>query len=197
MQGVIDGIEDEMVKERRRKELAAHVRKAALSGVLSGAVGAGLHNFLGGERSISKVVAAAGKAGLFTGGLAGGATYVGGKAVHPDVNDPSGYTKSGGLGGLIGGGLAGAALGAGVGSGLVKFPKIAGITDNLLGDKIARAALSGGGKGAAVGAALGGTALGLGAGYRGMEEGMQLDFLHNQARKARARRQALEDYDAR
>lgn len=184
-----DRLREAMMRERERQQLNQSTRTAALGGGASGAVMGAVTGIMGGKRKLADILKAAATSGLLSGGFAGGATYLGGKALGaPDEDDPSANTHRGALGGAIGGGLAGAGLGALISSGKMKVPKIAGLTDNLIIDKLK--GLVGKAHGTKMGAGLMGALGAGGVGYLGADEGMQLDFLANEMKKARKRRAA-------
>lgn len=177
------------LREKERERLLESTRAAATSGGISGGITGAMGRLLAGRKNPMEILKAALGVGALGAGLAGGATYVGGQLMGPaPKNDPSSYTTRGGLGGLVGGGLVGAALGGLIGGGKLRVPKIAGVTDNIIGDKLASLALSPSSRNAKIGAALGGAGLGAGAGYLGADEGMQLDFLKNEVAKSQKKR---------
>lgn len=179
--------EEEFLRQKRRDKLAESVKSAALSGGISGASVGAVARLLAGKRAIPEILLGAAGAGATSAALGAGATYVGGELLGPASDkDPSAYTKRGGIGGAVGGGLLGAAVGGLAGAGKVKLPKFA--ANNLIGDALAKLAANPSARTAKLGALLGGTVLGGSAGYLGADEGMQLDFLTNEANAARRRR---------
>lgn len=198
-------LEDERQRRREAEQLADNSRHAALGAGLTGASVGAIGKLLGGGRRVADLMRGAGAAGAATAGLAGGATYLGGKLFGvPDEYDPTGYTETAGLGGAVGGGLlgalAGGAIGGGALKGLAKIPALrkvlqramhAPAVDNLLGAQFAKLAKTGGGRNALKGALLGGGLLGTGASYVAGGEGMQLDFLRNQLHDEEEIKEAL------
>jgi hypothetical protein len=186
----------QQLEDRKKRRILESAKHAGLGGLVSGIIGGGTGKLMAGERSMANILKAAGNSGLLFGGLAAGATAMGGAVMGaPDPEDPGGYSKSGGYGGLIGGGIAGAGLGALIGAGKMKVPAITGVTDNIIAGKLAALAGKPSVRNAKIGALIGGGALGGAAGFRGMEEGMQLDFLNNQVRKLKKDRMKQREID--
>ena len=163
------------------KDINAATRNAVLSGGASGAA-FGLGTALLARKKAAQVAMAALAGGGAGGALAGGSTYLGSKLMGaPDTNDPSGFTKRAGLGGAVGGGGIGAILGGLIGG-------------TSAGQKLAPDVLMPyikslkGQRGAAIGAAIGALGLGGAAGYKGADEGMQLDFIRNQINDAKRKK---------
>lgn len=182
-------------KEAANDRLASNTKTAALSGLVTGGTTGAIARLLAGKRKIAEILAGAAGTGALGGALAGGATYLGGKLLGAeDPSDPSHFTKSGALGGVVAGGLAGGALGGLMGGGKIRMPtKLLarlGVGDNLIMDKLAGLAAAPSMRNAKIGALIGGGTLGAVGGFQGGDEGMQLDFIKNQSARARKRRAA-------
>lgn len=116
------------------------------------------------------------------GALGAGATAAGvGLMGKPEADEPTGYTRRGGIGGAVAGGAVGGGLGALVGSGKMKLPSAAPEWLAHYASKLK------GGKGALIGAGIGALGLGAAASYAGSDEGMPLDFLANEMRERKKR----------
>ena len=162
-------------------------RIAALGGMGSGAALGGANYLVGATRqgfSPRAMLMRALFGGIAGGGLASGASYLGSKALGTsDPDDPSAYTHRGAAGGAIAGGALGAGTGAALASGLWK-PK----TENMILSYLKSMAKKPGG--AAKGALLGAIGGGLLAGHLGGDEGMQVDFLNQELKRAKMRNQS-------
>ncbi|HBR25988.1 MAG TPA: hypothetical protein DD732_02940 [Rhizobiales bacterium] len=186
---------ERLLKERRREAMWKSARNATVSGAVTGASVGGISHLLAGARNPGKILAAALSGGALAGGMAGGATVVGNSLMGPpEHDDQSGYTRRGTIGGLVGGGLTGAVAGGLIGAGKLKIPKLTGLSDNLITDYLAKLAHAPSKKSIALGALVGGGVLGAGSAYRGGEEGMQMDLIHNEVAKAKKKR-AQRQYD--
>jgi len=190
------------IKHKQKDDVLSSILEAAKSGAIFGGIGGVTSGLIGGERSLRSI----GMRGL--GGAAGlAATAAGGGALGtailgaPDQDEKNAYAKRGGLGGAIAGTAAGAGLGYILGAGKLKpWTTAAGRLarefeapiDNLIGDQvkkgIQRQSLAGG---LATGAGLGALG-GVAGGYMGMNEGMGVDFLHDNPNEIRQRRANVE-----
>lgn len=165
---------------------------AMLGGGTTGAVLGGLGGLFDPKGLTAKGIGTKALLGaLGSAGVAGGSTYLGNKLMGvPDDADPTGYTTRGGVGGAVGGGAVGAGLGALAARGKIPIPKSSPEFLRAYAQKLKAMPLS---KGAGIGAALGALGLGSAAAYMGADEGMQLDFFHNQV-DAEKRRKMREEY---
>ena len=165
---------------------------ALLGGGASGAVlGAGSGLFGKGSVTAKNIGTKALLGALGSGALAGASTYIGNKALGaPEDDDPTGYTTRGGVGGAIGGGISGAGLGALAARGKVPLPKASPEFLRAYAQKLKAMPL---GKGAGIGAAIGALGLGSLASYFGADEGMQLDFMHNQVQAEKLKKMRAEN----
>lgn len=196
--GLEDVYEDARRDYMRRKAASTATTQATLSGAGTGALVGGVSKMLAGGRKPTDIALRALLGALAGGTMAGGSNKVGQEVLGPAEDDePTPFTTRGAVGGLVGGGAIGAGLGAllgggklnGIGKALGGALKIA--PDNLLMDQVKRLAAGGNvGKGAAMGGGL----LGGVAAFQGADEGMQVDFLRNQAlARRRARLQQFAD----
>lgn len=200
-----------MTPEEKEDAIARASIRAAASGGLSGAaLGAGASLFSP-TRGLSNIVKNAGLAGLGMGAIAGGSIYAGSKILGPPTEEEdTGFTRRGGLGGLVAGVPTGALLGGLAGSGLhntandllelgpnsvAKFIRkhSHSLTDNSIGDYFKKLGDGPRLPGMLKGAALGAGALGAVSAFSGGDEGLQLDFIHNEINNAAKRRGLLED----
>lgn len=159
------------------------IRNAAISAGLTGGTMAGLGTLFSkfsptelAEMSLKKrVLSAILKGAGSYAALGAGATATGvGLLGEPGEDEPTGYTRRGGIGGAVGGGIAGGALGAAIGSGKMKMPSMAPEWLARYASKLS------GARGAKIGGALGALGLGAAAAYAGSDEGMPLDYLNNE-----------------
>lgn len=168
-------------------------KKAALSGLASGALLGGGGALLSGAKNYGQILKALLLGGTAGAGLSAGAIGLGtGIMGDGSPDDPEAYTKRGILGGGLGGAAVGAGLGALLASKHVKIPAIKALTKAGQEPGLVARGIEGlvsPKRGAVIGA------LGLGAagGFHGAGEGMQLDFVNNlqEEQKKRAFRQAL------
>jgi hypothetical protein len=173
-----------------REQIRDAALKALMSGGISGAVlGAG-SKVLGGARSLKDIAKGAGIAGLASGALSGGAALLGSQIMGaPSDDDPHGFTHRGAVGGAVGGSLLGGGLGAAAAGGLVSLPK--GKNGNLIFDYFNKLAARPNRARILKGAALGALGLGTVAGYQGSDEGMQVDFLNEEMKRAKRRQMGI------
>lgn len=170
--------------EQDNKELLKLIASGALSGALLGAGG----RFLSGAKSIGSLASGAATGAGLSGGLTGLSGAIGlGVGGTPSEEESSGYSTRLGIGGGIAGGLAGAGLGAlmaSKGGRSFALDALKKVGAGSFSNEIKRGS-------SLLGKAVGGmknpgyAAAGLGAlgatvgGYQGLDEGMQMDFLHN------------------
>jgi len=190
------------MKDKQKDDALSSVLEAAKSGALFGGIGGVTSGILSGQRSLRAI----GMRGL--GGAAGlAATAAGGGALGtallgtPEEGEKNAYAKRGGLGGAVAGTAAGAGLGYILGAGKLRpLTRAAGRLarefdapiDNLIGDQVKKQiqqrSLAAGLKTAGGLGVMGG----LGGGYMGMNEGMGVDFLHEDPDELRQRRANVE-----
>lgn len=179
----------------KRRSIGEATALAGGTGALTGAGIGGIGSMLRGVRNPAQLARAALAGALGGGAIAGGSTALGSALLgSPDRGETSPYTARAGLGGALLGGLGGGGLGALIASGymtrnpqlgawLARFSPVP--TKNLVGDLYSALSrnpttartLLGGGAGAALGS--------LGAGYVASDEGMGVDVLDQQLRRAR------------
>lgn len=172
------------MEDENKRELLKLIASGALSGAVLGAGG----RLLSGAKTLGSLAKGGATGAALSGGLTGLSGAIGlGVGGSPSEEETSGYSKRLGIGGGIAGGLAGAGLGAllaskgGRGFALSALKKAgAGSLANevkrgssVLGQAVGK--LKNPGYAAAGVGALGATV----GGYQGLDEGMQLDFLHN------------------
>lgn len=185
--GVNDLYQQARQEYARKRQAQSALQQATLSGAGTGAVLGGMSKLLGGSRDW-RAIALRSLLGAGAGaGIAGGSNAVGQELLGPaDDSEPTPFTVRGALGGLVGGGLLGAGAGALLGAG--KLGRLAAkLPDNLITEKLAALASRPGAESAKRAAMLGGAIGGGVSAYQGADEGMQVDFLRNQALARRRR----------
>jgi len=188
------------MKDKQKDDVLSSILEAAKSGALFGGVAGATSGLVGGQRSLRSIaMRGLGGAAITAATAAGGGAL--GHAIlgAPGDAEANPYTKRSALGGALAGTATGAGLGYALGSGkwrplTAAAGKIArhfdAPTDNLVGDYVKKKMLQ---NSLVSGLQAGGT-LGLAGGFLGghvgMDEGMGVDFMHNQDPEEMRKRQA-------
>lgn len=181
---------DLLVSRRQKEREREAVMDATKTGGISGAVTGGIGSVLTGGKSIGSILRAATAGGLAGGAIGGGSQMVGNSIMgSPEPGDAGAYGTRGAIGGAVAGGLGGIALGALLGQGRLKalshFGPIkralakegGGALNNIATDKIRQWMQAQGTKATPrIAAALGFAGAGIG-GWKGGEEGIDLDYI--------------------